>query len=229
MVYQIYQINHFMKSKFITKLFPILLLLFIGAKTKAQVAIGPKAGLTLSTFVGNNAGGDAITFVLGFQAGASAQIKINETFSILPELLYFQKGTRTEFFDMGFNFEIEDRINYIEIPVLAKFIVAEPANTTQLYLTGGPSLGIGVNVNVVTEEGEEEGRETKSFDEKNLKRLDIAATIGAGVQFPVGSNLLTVDIRYLYGLSSIDDTDSGIDFRNSGVNLAVAYLFRIGG
>lgn len=209
-----------------------ILLLFIVSSvfetSHAQISIGPKVGLNYSTFGGDNSNGDGISYLIGVQFGAVAQINFNEQFAFQPELLYFQKGAKSEFFDAGFNFEIDKAINYLEVPLLAKYMFGD-TEATQFYLIGGPSIGIGLNVNIITEEGEEESEETVSFEDQMLNRLDIALSFGGGVQFPLGPGELFVDARYLFGLTSVDDSNTGTDFTNQGIGLSAGFLYTIRG
>jgi len=204
----------------VKNMFFLLSFCLLANAVQAQIAIGPRLGINIANFGGDDAdGADAL---VGLQIGATAQININEMFAFQPELMYFQKGTQQSFDFFGQSFDIETRLNYFEVPLLVKAMFGD-SEGLQFFATAGPSLGFGIN-GKVTADGESEDID---FDD-GLKRLDIGLSIGAGVQLPAGPGTFTGDLRYLLGLTSLDDTDDDVDVKNRGIGLSVGYLFPIG-
>lgn len=193
-------------------------LIFVVGTVQAQLSIGPKIGINLATAGGDDV--DDIKSHLGFQFGAAAEIGISEKFAIQPELLFFQKGSKTEFGFLGTNLKIEQILNYLEIPILAKVMFGGEGGA-QFFATVGPSFGFGLGGKVKTG-----GQETDiNFGDDMLKKLDISASIGAGAQFAAGPGNLFVEARYLLGLSSLDDSSQEADVKNRGFGISAGLLF----
>ena len=108
----------------------ITAILCTGLCANAQVQIGPKAGLSLSKISGLADVFEDIEypFIIGFNVGVTSSIQITDNFSIAPELLYAQKGTKLRFeftfFDgrqeTTFPVTTSIRLNYLEMPVLGR-------------------------------------------------------------------------------------------------------------
>jgi hypothetical protein len=84
--------------------------LFINV-AKAQISIGPKAGLNIATWT--TEGSNTIT---GFQGGVVAQFQLNDEWSVQPELLYETKGADLANFIP--NNPMRYSLNYLTMPVL---------------------------------------------------------------------------------------------------------------
>lgn len=85
----------------------------------------------------------------GFTFGAGFNFPVTNTLSFQPELRYIQKGVKLEaklstFFegaDFRVNADFHQRIDYLEVPLLAKFTFGEQ---TKLFFTAGPSISYGI-------------------------------------------------------------------------------------
>ncbi len=124
-------------------------LLSLGAQ--AQIAILPKAGVTLSSVSYGDESNDQRAKV-GFVGGAGLEIGIVENFfSVQPELLFIRKGER---YRSG-GAETKATLNYLELPVLAKLSFGSEA--VKGYLNAGPSLAMGLTGKHKVEGGERAG------------------------------------------------------------------------
>lgn len=171
-----------------------------------ETRFGVKGGLNLTTFAGGNYW-DAKSLV-GFHVGGFAEIKIIERLSIQPEVLFSTQGAKLE---DGLD-DFDAKLNYINIPVLAKFYV-----TKQFTVEAGPQLGFLVSA------------KHESEDAKDLyKSVDLGFNFGVGYNF---TENVGVGLRYTVGLSNVGDYDSE-DFdeyldspKNSVLALSLAYKF----
>jgi outer membrane protein with beta-barrel domain len=204
-----------------TKLALLMLFAFLSLNVNAQIAIGPKIGVNIATIGGDDVETDDIGSIVGLQFGAAAEIGINEMFAIQPELLYFQKGASI---DLGTFGEIDQVLNYLEIPILVK-VMFGAEDGPQFFATVGPSFGFGLNGKVKSGDDEED----IDFDEDMITKLDIGASIGAGAQFAAGPGKLFVDVRYLLGLNSTDDSEADLKIMHRGIGIAAGFLFPLGG
>ena len=178
-----------------------------GLANAQQTRFGIKGGLNLTSFAGGNYY-DAKSLV-GFQVGGFAEIKVIERLSIQPEVLFSTQGAK---FDGGSFGDFDDKLNYINIPVLAKFYI-----TKQFTVEGGPQLGFLVSA-------KSDGHDSKD----NFKSVDTGFNFGAGYNF---TDNVSVNLRYTVGLSNIadydtDDIDEYFDSpKNSVLALTLGYKF----
>ena len=216
-----------MKKTF--SLFPLLFLFLLSASSYAQ-SIGPKAGVNIASYAGDDQfDDDAFGSNTGLQFGVAAEIPISGRFAIQPELLYLQKGAASEVDFLGITTRVENVLNYLEIPLLAKISLTD--SPTKVYVTAGPSIGFGLGGKVVTSVGDMEEEVDVDFEEDELNSFDLSLAFGAGVQFEVGPGQLFVDARYLLGLGGLDDSEpeaDQIDIFNRGIGASVGFLFPIG-
>jgi hypothetical protein len=206
----------------------IFLLIVSVAWAQAQTLI-PRVGLTISSLATeeidngitaetNNNTNTGFTFGVGYNMPVSTLGKV--MLSLQPELNYIQKGfkgTSTGEFNIGeqvfqFHAKNEHTINYLEIPVLARFEYG--GDKFKVHVHAGPSVGFGLGgkyksestvdtgetVEVYKSEGkirfyEANEEDVMSFDHN----VDFGWQGGAGVTF---MNRITLDVRY--GMSLTD-------------------------
>src|SRR3990170_4963838 len=80
----------------------------------AGVMVGPKAGLNLADWGGDDVESDDTDMRLGFVGGGFLAINFHEAFAIQPEVVYSMKGIEDPDSDGAF------KLNYVQIPILAK-------------------------------------------------------------------------------------------------------------
>jgi len=113
----------------------LLTSIFITAVSQAQeIKFGVKGGLNLSTLSGDSPN------ISG--RGAVLEVKFNDKFALQPELLYSEQGASAENGQLV-NIETKLRLNYINIPILAKYYL-----TKGLSVEAGPQLGILIDAGV---------------------------------------------------------------------------------
>lgn len=195
-------------------LFAGLLVLTVLPASAQLHAFGVKAGVSSATQGGGFAelykdlDGD-VGRRTGAVVGGFVQLAAgNLPFLIQPELLYTMKGVT-----LGGDglVERELNVNYLDIPVLARFDF--DAGSVSPFVTAGPVLSI-----LVGSSAEREGVEFDVGDE--LKSSDVALSVGGGVAF----GAVDVELRYAHGLSNIttsDDEDEGA--KNRWIGVAVGY------
>ncbi|RZJ50011.1 MAG: PorT family protein [Flavobacterium sp.] len=171
-----------------------------------QTKFGVKGGLNISSFSGNNNSKG----LLGFHIGGLAEIKIIERLSVQPEILFSTQGA--SFDPNGDIIGGDTKLNYINIPVLAKFYI-----TKKVTVESGPQIGFLVSA-----------RDT-GYDVKDMYRsTDLGINFGGGYNF---TDHFAVGLRYTVGLSrvldsSIYDYNSYHDSaKNSNLALSLEYKF----
>jgi hypothetical protein len=178
-----------------------------GFTNAQQTRFGVKGGLNVSTLTGEYE--DDTKSLIGFHVGGFAEIKVIERLAIQPELLFSTQGARFE--GVG-NDKYDGKLNYLNIPVLAKFYV-----TKQFTVEAGPQIGFLLSAKI-------EGEDVKDF----YKSTDFGFNFGAGYNF---TDNFSAGIRYTVGLSGVydndnDDIDEYIDSsKNSNLALFLGYKF----
>ncbi len=131
----------------------------------------------------------------GYHVGAFLNIGF-AGISLQPEFLYSVKGA--EDFDL----------TYIEIPILLKKNFAKVVN---VHL--GPQFGI------LTKAEADFGSGSQDIKD-GIKGSDLSVVFGAGVDLPMG---LSGGLRYVLGLSDIDDDFLGTEIKNKTFQLYIGY------
>jgi hypothetical protein len=191
--------------------FAVIAVLSLTYSQAQEVQFGAKAGVNFANLTGDDVdNSDPIT---AFHVGAVAEIKINEKFSVQPELLYSAKGATSKDSEEGFSYEYALNLDYIDVPIMAKYYV-----TPGLSLEAGPQIGF-----LVAAEAEiEEGSVSLTDDVKDqFKTVDFGLNFGLGYKLDNGINF---DARYNLGLSNIADDDDA-DLKNSVFQISVGYYF----
>jgi opacity protein-like surface antigen len=160
-----------------------------------EVKFGAKAGVNFATLGGDDS--DDFDGRTSFHVGAVAQIGISEKFAIQPELIYSSQGASANDTDL--------KMDYINIPVLAKIFVAEGFSVEV-----GPQIGFLMSAKA-------EGEDLKEL----FKSTDFSGALGLGYKLETGLNFAA---RYNLGLGNIIDFDGG-DVKNNVFQLSVGYMF----
>ena len=183
------------------------IILFGFTSVNAQdINFGAKAGVNFATITGDDV--ESFSSRTAFHVGFVAEIVISETFSFQPELLYSAQGAD---WDEGDGFEGTTKVDYLNVPLMAKFYVGEGFS-----LEAGPQVGFLLSAKDV-EEGEED------FDLKDyVKGIDFGVNVGVGYKMEGGLNF---GARYNLGLSDANDTEVDSKIKNSVIQAYVGFFF----
>lgn len=199
-------------------------------RRRQVVSIGPRVGLNVSDFTGDVANNNV---QLGVATGAMLTYSVVNTFGISLEALYSQKGARfenqpaiTQVGTQGQRFNFNRRVNYIEVPVLARYFLNKNGDfRPNLFL--GPDFGFKLSAKDVNRELST-GAEQPDMDISNvINPVDVGITGGIGLNFSVIERTrFLFDVRYTYGLSDITETPGKLS--NSVINFTFGMSFGIG-
>jgi hypothetical protein len=184
------------KRIFIVVLLSVFFLLYRVVSAQ-EVGFGLKAGLNLSTLKVDDPelSYDSRT---GYHAGIFLRGKFDKV-AIQPEVLLFTQRNAGSTLAGTF----QEDFTYLSIPVLFKFYILSGLN-----IHAGPQFGFLLD-------GERTSRfplvTTRSDITEHYKKTDVAASLGAGFDFPFGLN---VDVRYNLGIKDINNQVNGEDTRS---------------
>jgi opacity protein-like surface antigen len=195
-----------------------------------EIKFGAKVGLNISNFSGEVTDAKSL---IGGQIGGFTEIAISDKFAIQPELIFSMQGAKTNYFESDVNYSYSEasktKLNYLNIPVLAKYNVNE-----KFSILAGPQFGILISAKEDFDVSETISGVTDSYSEsvdvKDLyKTLSLSLNIGASYSI---TEKIFVDARYNLGLSSIakDFTDEfgdsySADIKNNVIQFSVGYKF----
>jgi hypothetical protein len=141
----------------------------------------------------------------GLSLGGYVGIPLTPSLSLQPEALFTMKGDREEADGVEGSF----KLNYIEVPVLAKasFMPMSPAKPS---IFAGPSVSYNLSAKT----------EATGVDELDVKDqvnpFDFGLVFGGGLDFPMaGTKSFGVDVRYTMGLTNTIDGDTGAEAKNN--------------
>lgn len=163
---------------------------------------GIKGGINIST--PSQTGSDALALkwetITGFIIGAYYRFDVNEYFSLQPELYYSRKGGELEESVGGISATKTLKIDYLELPLLAKFTIPTQGNLKPSFFAG-PYGAI-----KLSDQGKLEifglGIEEGLID---VNGLDFGLIFGIGLDFGIKGGAFLLDIRYSLGLTNISD------------------------
>lgn len=159
----------------------------------------------------------------GFHAGIFFEVPVTNRFSIEPGVFYSQKGlkvsqTLSEGGFLNLKGEISSKLNYIELPVLAKVNLTEG-----FYLAGGPQVAYLASSKIRAEAGILGFSIGENFDiDPGFREFDFGILGGLGYQFKNG---LSISALYDHSLSTLDEGSSDIDAFNRAVKFSLGYIF----
>lgn len=209
--------------------------------SKSPVTFGVKAGFNasaLSTGKADNADNNQ-KLKLGSHIGVFVNIPVAAKFSVQPELLFSQMGSKTEgkytygsslgnqFIIQEFNYKTN--LNYLVLPVMVQYRILP-----QLYVEAGPEFGLLLGGKV---EGDQRAQNTyngtvstynESFSNKIsmdlYNRFNFGIGMGAGYYF---TRNFGVTARFTAGITDIFKHDYyNNKVRNNVFQVGVAYQFK---
>lgn len=170
-------------------------------------------------------------FRTAFHAGAGYEIELHKNFSLEPRLQFSSKGIKYR----GIAIVIDDedsgdyiyatsvlRLNYLEIPVIAKAVL--PVDETKKISIGvGPYLGIALNGKAVSKIDGFNEKETEQveFGNEGLKRLDMGLKIEGGFTFKNYSLHLFYDQGFI---SMVNPAEAGGSMKNRSLGISLGYV-----
>lgn len=181
----------------------IILVFSLGLNLGAQDhPIGIKFGGNLSNLSGD--GTDDISSSINFQAGLFSEITMSEKFVLQPELLFSVYGFEVGSGDFYENPNV--RLNYVILPVIARFFVSET-----FCFDAGPQVGL----LVTAKNGTGSLADVKTaFNDK-----DYGVNLGMGLEI---TEVAAVSLRYYLGLADVS-ADENLNNKNRSLQLALQF------
>ncbi len=192
-----------------------------------KIRFGAKFGLNVSNQLGDQVALIDYKSRTDFHVGALVEIPLSSKFAFAPELVYSSQGSKTEADIMfpGFSIGGESTVtlNYINLPLMAKYYVAEGFS-----FQVGPQIGFLLSAKEKGSINENGVISQIDVDTTDLyKDIDLGINFGLGYQLEMG---IFLDARYNVGLTNINDLDLEIgelevENQNGVFQLSAGYKF----
>jgi opacity protein-like surface antigen len=202
-----------------------VVLLFSGALHTANaqnpVSFGLKGGINIANLSGDEF--EDFDTRTGLTVGAVLDINIPMLpIGIESGIYYTQKGVSfsesIDFFGEMMDFKGKLKLDYIEVPVLAKISLGPPGPLSP-HLLVGPYVGFNLNAEFdISSNGESESEDISD----DINSTDFGFLAGVGVDFNLGLTKLNIQARYTFGLNDISDD---IDSRHRVLSLVAGITF----
>ena len=208
---------------------PVAALIGLAAPSlTAQVALGVRAGASLSEFVVTGVVIEAEERRRGIMLGLTAAVPLHTRFGVEFGVSYVQRGSNSTLASVNVDFWP----NYLQASMLGTASAPVFGETLALRLLAGPALGRETSCKQETRfllqpivvllecDDPESNPKTTTYD--------FGLVGGAGVRFsPAGRISLTLDLLYSHGLRSILDTELAQTAENRAFTLQAGLDFPI--
>jgi hypothetical protein len=171
------------------------------SKRDEGIKLGIKGGLNVANLMGDM---EEVAIRTSIHAGLVAEIIVNDKFSIQPELLYSGQGASKTSTGGG-----RIKLDYITLPVLAKFPIAN-----HLSLETGPQVGFLVSGKYKTNDSNDKIEDTKTID----------FGLNAGLNYELNNGVF-FQARYNLGLTDVGIAGDNNRASNAVIQFSIGKLF----
>lgn len=181
--------------------------------TREELHVGIKAGANYSNVYSESGEDFVADGKVGFAAGVFVTIPLGKLVGIQPELMYSQKGFKSENAFLGSDFKAT--FNYIDLPI---HLQIKP--TENFSILAGPQFSYLLS-------SKYELGSLSAVDEQDLEDENNRATVGfsAGVDFTVQNFLISARGSWDLSKMNEDNNTSDVNYKNQLFQLTVGYRF----
>jgi hypothetical protein len=184
--------------------------------------IGITAGVNFATLRGADA--EDTKPRVGIALGGAATLPLGSWLSLETGLAYSQQGAEV---GGGDDVSATLELPYLQIPALVRLTIPTSAAARFTpYLVVGTAVGVNLGCRLsTTGRGESASVDCDAAGDTNVRTSDVSLVTGAGVD--VGR--LTLGLRYLYGLATIDGSRDAEELKNRVLSLSVGFTLPLAG
>lgn len=188
------------------------------------VTFGVKGGMNVSSLSKGADLSDSKSKI-GFNAGVFANIPLASSFSIQPEVIYNDLGSKSTrnytFLGNDYKDQYSTNLGYISVPVMFQYNALP-----NLYIEAGPEFGFLVSANdkfKSSTNGNSNVSATNSLNKDDFQTFNFGIGLGAGYYF---TDNLGITARYTAGVTDIFKNNNGDAVRNNVFQVGLAYKFK---
>lgn len=189
----------------------------------SAATFGIKGGMNVSS-LSNGADLSDSKSKIGFNAGVFANIPLASSFSVQPEVIYNDLGSKVtrEYNVLGNTYkdEYSRNLGYVAVPVMFQYNA-----TPEFFFEAGPEFGFLVSANdkFKSSTNNNTNSHVASLNKDDFKTFNFGIGIGAGYYFTPNLGLTA---RYTAGLTDIYKNNSGDAVKNNVFQVGLAYKFK---
>ncbi|MFA3781612.1 porin family protein [Melioribacteraceae bacterium 4301-Me] len=252
------------KNKFLAAF--AILALFILFQTQAYsqaIMLGVKGGISIPELKGGGTPqSEGYSSRLAPNFGAFINYLLNTYFSLQAEVLFSGQGGKRNGMqaisnipnlpvppntNLYANFDNETILNYLEIPVMVKYLISGSNTGASAYIDAGPYFGILLNAKTQTSGNskiylDQAGTmpisfngypiPPQSFDNEtnitsDIKTLNVGITGGIGITLNTTAGEFDIDLRGVYGFIPIQSDKTNGSNNTGALYLTIGYGFKI--
>lgn len=206
----------------------VLLMVFLALcvilPARAQMNLGVLGGLNLANMnVDPPMEGIELSNRIVFVFGGVLDYSLSKYFALRLEPIYLQKGVKFETDEAPGGVDYVFKGAYLEIPVMITYGLV--IHKIKPYLLAGPTVGFCLS-----------SKKDISWDSQHLdidikegtESIDLGLGFGAGLNVPIGSNLIFLEARYVFGLTNVNKEPTDPVVKNKGIQLFTGLTFPVG-
>ncbi len=189
----------------------------------SSATFGIKGGMNVSSLSNGGDLSDSKSKI-GFNAGVFANIPLASSFSVQPEVIYNDLGSKVtrEYNVLGNTYkdEYSRNLGYVAVPVMFQYNA-----TPDFYFEAGPEFGFLVSANdkFKSSTNNNTSSQVASLNKDDFKTFNFGIGLGAGYYFTPNLGLTA---RYTAGLTDIYKNNSGDAVKNNVFQVGLAYKFK---
>lgn len=222
--------------------------------TQSKFTLGVLAGINIPKLTGNSSNplSNGYGSRLGAAFGFTSSYSFSRSWGLRTDLLYSSEGGRrngmqaftdASSYNPNFpagtylyaNFKTQSILNYLELPVLAKYSFPTKKNALKFYVDFGPYFGYLLNAKQVNSGNSyiyyqdspitpgAQSFDTTTSITSSINRFNMGITGGVGVSHKFCSGNIFLDVRGAYGLLNIQKYSEDGKSHNGNVCIAVGY------
>lgn len=202
----------------------------------SKFEIGPKVGLGLNFFTGEDATNDYFFLSQdlrpkgGITFGAFGRIHLNDFVAFQLEVNYAQKGCKwlleETVDDVSYEGSLGISLDYIEIPVLVRFTLPTRARVNPFLFAGGSiAFNTASELELNASSASDGGEASLSLPIVNARKTQYNFVYGVGMSVRLGNTTLELAACHSIGLSNVFDDVEDPDATENG---SIAFVHRWG-
>jgi hypothetical protein len=202
------------RMKSVERVVVSLLLFYFLAANPSFAGIGIRAGVNLASQ--RQGGAEMQALQPGVLAGFFSPMKINEMFTVQPEVSFIQRGSKKVMGESLSSYEVTTKLNVLDLALISKIVVAD-LQSLKPHLLFGPYLSYLLSGTYVYGGGTAE----EKIDDYH--KLELGYSLGAGLDVLLGKMKVYLDARFSHSLTDVHLVPSHI--WNKGFSLSAGYSF----
>ena len=186
------------------KKYILLASLFVSIISVAQVKVNPKVGLSYSRLTDGAANNVRMSFLAGFD------LRFGDVVNFVPGLYFGNVGTDIDYTENSVAYKFDNSINTLQLRTLIGLNIIN-TKVLRIRAIAGPSVHFTVY--------------STDLEKEDINLAIAYFNAGFGVDF----GILTIDLRYEYGLTGVFDKSGpetiAVDTKNNILILSAGFVF----